>query len=61
MMNRKYSIKPNFVIDEIVELNKDGIFVDRRKKEGISVRTIKANYPRSVLIKNSSNKGLKNK
>ena len=35
-MNRKYSIKPNFVIDEIVELNKDGIFVDRRKKKKLA-------------------------
>jgi len=44
-VNRKYSIKPNFVIDEIVELNKDGIFVDRRKKKELASAPLRLIIP----------------
>ncbi len=44
-MNRKYSIKPNFVIDEIVELNKDELFEDRRKRKELASAPLRLIIP----------------
>jgi len=44
-MNRKYSIKPDFTIDEVEELNKDAIFVDRRKKKQLAAAPLRLVIP----------------
>ena len=44
-MARKHSIKPNFIIDDIANLNSDGIFQRRIKEKGLASAPLRLIIP----------------